>query len=144
MFHQISCFDNLSALVAQFHSKINSYTVVVTRLNSGNFRIFDFADSIMNLDGSVCRAWKIITIDTKISLIPWETDIRTFWNFYILGTSRWLIFKFFWWKFNYTKKLLGGPNPGIQPRDTRIFLKVYSKVFILTLCLAHRRFAKWK
>ena len=55
--------------------------ICIGRLNSGNFRIFDFTDLIMNLDSLVCKAWKIISIDTKISMIPWESDIKNwFWN----------------------------------------------------------------
>ena len=48
----------------------------ITRLNSGNFGIFYLVEPIINLDGSVCRAWKIISNDTKISIIPWEPDIQ--------------------------------------------------------------------
>ena len=46
----------------------------MTRLNSGNFRIFDCAEPIINLDSSVGRARKNISNDTKVSTIPWETD----------------------------------------------------------------------
>ena len=36
---------------------------------------------MINLNSSVCRDWKIISIDTKISMIPWESDIKnSLWN----------------------------------------------------------------
>ena len=51
-------------------------TCAISRLYSGNFGIFDYTQSIMNIDGSVCRAWKMLSNDTKISMIPWDPDIK--------------------------------------------------------------------
>ena len=63
----------------QSMQSLHSYMV---RLNSGNFGIFDFTDLTINLDSLVRRAWKIISIGTKISMIPWETDTKkSFWKF---------------------------------------------------------------
>ena len=53
----------------------------IYRLNSGNLGIFYFTELMINLDSSVCRAWKIISNDTKITMVPWESDIKnSFWN----------------------------------------------------------------
>ena len=40
------------------------------RLYSGNFGIFDCTVSIIKIGGSVCRAWKMLSNDTKISMGP--------------------------------------------------------------------------
>ena len=70
----------------------------IDRLNSGNFGVIYFAEPIINLDGSVCRAWKIISNDTKISIIPWEPDIKnSFLNFCVgvwVGGQPWTNFLF--------------------------------------------------
>ena len=39
-------------------------------------KIFDHTQSIMNIGSLVCRAWKILSNDTKISMIPWDPDIK--------------------------------------------------------------------
>ena len=57
----------------------------MVRLNSGNFGIFDFTVSIVNLDSLVGRAWKIISIDTKISMIPWKTDTKKPFSRFCVG-----------------------------------------------------------
>ena len=58
------------------------YPCDIIRLYSGNFWIFDHTQSIMNIGSSVCRAWKMLSNDTKISMIPWDPDIKNaFWNF---------------------------------------------------------------
>ena len=41
------------------------------RLNSGNFRIFQIGESILNPHGSACKAFQIIQNDTKIDIVPW-------------------------------------------------------------------------
>ena len=62
--------------------RFEEYDFIIFRLNSGNFGIFHFTEPISNLDSSVCKSWKIASIDTKISMIPWETDTeKSFWNF---------------------------------------------------------------
>ena len=94
---------SFSAIPTIAESYIGSTTIVwlyifrtIRRLNSGNFGIFDHTQSFINLESSVCRAWEIISNDTKISMIPWEPDIKnSFWNFCVgvwVGGQPWTNF----------------------------------------------------
>ena len=57
------------------------------RLNSGNFGIFQPSKLILNRNGSVCRAFKIIQNGTKIVTISWGTKVEILFLNFCVGET---------------------------------------------------------
>ena len=80
-FYELRFFKNC-ALPAQnfiarfFELKIRRKAQLMSRLNSGNFRIFEPSEWNLNLNSSDCRASKIIYNDTKLEPISWELNLK--------------------------------------------------------------------
>ena len=60
----------------QSKTKDSTKRTTINRLNSGIFRIFEPSLGNFNLNGSDCRASKIIWNDTKLEAIPWEFNVE--------------------------------------------------------------------
>ena len=80
-FYELRFFKNC-ALPAQnfiarfFELKIRRKAQLMSRLNTGNFRIFEPSEWNLNLNSSDCRASKIIYNDTKLEPISWELNLK--------------------------------------------------------------------
>jgi len=67
-----STFKNVWRERSMTYQRINT----MTRLNSGNFRIFQPCEWNLNLNSSDCRASKIIYNDIKLEPISWELNLK--------------------------------------------------------------------
>ena len=71
-------------------SKNSTYGIFVSimiRLKSGNLRIFEPSEWILNLNGSKCRFPKIIFSDTKLDPVSWELRIENTLSNFCVGVG---------------------------------------------------------